>query len=496
MPSKSSSRYASRLAKTPAHVRLVFILVILAVFLDVIDFSAVNVALPSIRSQFGVSLADVQWVIGAYGITMAGLLMLSGRIGDIYGQKKFFIAGVILFTITSLTGGIAPSFLILVVSRAVQGIGAAISSVTAFSIFVELFPEGKERNKAMGVFVAVISAGFAAGALAGGFLTTFLGWRSVLFINVPIGLAVAVMIQRLLEGDSGKGIERHLDIAGAVSITGGLMLLVYALTVASNGDFSLLSMAVPLAVALALLVGFFIVEQRARAPLLPLELLGRGMVLKVNVMCLIVAAASGGLGLILTVYMQQVLGFSALDAGLGFLPPSLIFFVVGGWGTSWLIDRLGTRRLLILSTASITAGLLLLALVTPGSGYIGTLPGMILWAFGASIGFPALSIAAVAGTRHGEEGLATGLITTSQRIGFPLGLALMLAVSSITDPAADTSTGAAAVLGFDYAFLAAALFSLLALALAMSIRIGKERGLRGVEMGRVEFIEAAEAEAI
>src|SRR5438876_3906535 len=179
--------------KPTAHTRLIFALIIAAVFLDVVDFSIIQVALPSIRTQFLVSLADSQWIVGAYGITMAGFLLLSGRAGDIYGQKKLFISGIVLFTIASAVGGFAPSLLSLVISRAIQGIGAAISSVTAFAIFIELFPEGKERNKALGIFIAVLSAGFAAGSVAGGVLTVAFGWRSVMFINVPIGIVAAVL---------------------------------------------------------------------------------------------------------------------------------------------------------------------------------------------------------------------------------------------------------------------------------------------------------------
>src|SRR5205823_11008809 len=190
--------------KPTAHARLIFALIIAAVFLDVIDFSIVQIALPSIRTQFLVSLADSQWIVGAYGITMAGFLMLSGRLGDVYGQKRLFIIGVILFSLASLTGGLAPSLLSLVVSRAVQGVGAAISSVTALSIFVMLFPEGRERNRALGIFVAVLSAGFAAGSISGGVLTMGLGWRSVMFVNVPIGTVVAILSRRFLPEASGR----------------------------------------------------------------------------------------------------------------------------------------------------------------------------------------------------------------------------------------------------------------------------------------------------
>src|SRR5438046_3910313 len=201
--------------KPTAHARLIFALIITAVFLDVVDFSIIQVALPSIRTQFLVSLADSQWIVGAYGITMAGFLLLSGRAGDIYGQKKLFISGIVLFTIASMVGGFAPSLVSLVISRAIQGIGAAISSVTAFAVFIELFPEGKERNRALGIFIAVLSAGFAAGSVAGGFLTVGFGWRSVMFINVPIGIVAAIASQKLLPNAAGRLVNGYLDLPGA-----------------------------------------------------------------------------------------------------------------------------------------------------------------------------------------------------------------------------------------------------------------------------------------
>ena len=442
----------------------------MAAFLDVIDFSIVQVALPSIRTQFLVSLADSQWIVGAYGITMAGFLMLS-----VYGQKRLFIIGVILFSVASLTGGLAPSLLSLVVSRAVQGVGAAISSVTALSIFVMLFPEGRERNRALGIFVAVLSAGFAAGSILGGILTALFGWRSVMFVNVPIGIAAAAISQKLLPSSGGRMMNGRLDLPGALSVTSGLILLVYGLTNASNEGFASLQAILPLGFSLLALVSFVAIESRTRFPLVPLGFLRRGSVLTANVLALIFTAASGGLGFILTIYMQQILGYTALQAGLGFLPPAIIFFVVGGWGSSWFVDRLGIRRVLVASTAFITVGFALLTQISAQGDYLGIAPGMALWALGASIGFPALNIAALAGTRPGEEGLASGLISTSQRVGFPLGLAALLTIATALDPApigaADPAALAAGVVaGFRYALVAATLLGVLGVIIALRIK--------------------------
>ena len=453
------------------HTGLVFALIIAAVFLDVVDFSIVQVALPSIRGEFLVSLAESQWIVGAYGITMAGFLLLSGRAGDVHGQKKLFIFGIVLFTIASMTGGLATSLLSLIVSRAIQGIGAAISSVTAFAIFIELFPEGKERNRALGIFIAVLSAGFAAGSVVGGVLTVSLGWRSVMFVNVPIGILAAVLSQRFLPNAAGRLVNGQLDLPGALTVTGGMLLLVYGLTNAADNSASL-GTFVPLVLSAVVLGGFVAIESVSKAPLMPLSFLSRGTVLTANVLSLILGATVAGLSFILTIYLQQILGYSPEQAGLGFLPGAAIFFVAGGWGASRLVNRFGIRRVLVASASLITLGSGLLVKISAQGDYLGILPGMILWALGASIGFPAVNIAAIAGTKPGEEGLASGLITTSTRLGFPLGLAVLLTVAGLTDPAPSAGQAAAAgiVTGFQYAIGVATLLGVLAIFVATRIK--------------------------
>ena len=458
-------------ARIITHARLTFALIIAAVFLDVVDFSIIQVALPSIRIQFIVSLADSQWIVGAYGITMAGFLLLSGRAGDIYGQKKLFISGIVLFTVASMTGGFAPSLLFLVVSRAIQGIGAAISTVTAFAIFIGLFPEGNERNRALGIFVAVLSAGFAAGSVAGGILTVTFGWRSVMFINVPIGIVAAVLSQRYLPNAAAKLLNGHLDLPGALTVTGGLLLLVYGLTNAAN-SFTSLETIIPLALSIVALAAFVAIESASKAPLMPLTFLRRGTVLTANLLSLILGATVAGLSFILTIYLQQVLGYSAELAGAGFLPGAIIFFIVGGWGASRLVNRFGIRRVLVASAALIAAGSALLVGLSPNGDYFGILPGMILWSIGASIGFPAINVAAIAGTKPGEEGLASGLISTSTRLGFPLGLAVLLTVAGATDPqpVADVVSAAGLVRGFQFAIATAALLGVLGVLVALRVK--------------------------
>ncbi len=456
------------------HARLILALIIAAGFLDVVDFSIVQVALPTIRTELAISFAESQWVIGAYGLTLAGFLMLSGRAGDVYGQKKLFIFGIVLFTASSFIGGIAPSFLLLVAARGVQGIGAAISTATALSILVATFAEGRERNRAIGVFVAVLSAGFAAGSISGGVLVAAFGWRSVLFVNVPIGIGAAVLSQKFLMNNPGRALDRHLDLPGALSVTGGQILLVYALTNAAVDGFTSLQTLLPLGVSVLVLALFLAIEYRSKSPLMPLGFLRRGTVLTANVLALILTASAGGLTFLLTTYLQQVSGYSPLYAGLDFLPPALIFFLAGGWGSSWLVDRVGLKPVLVGSMALVTLGTALLTQISVSSGYLGILPGLLVWAFGASIGFPALNIAALAGTEPGEEGLASGIINTSQRIGLPLGLAMLVSIASATDPAAGPLNLATSlpgiVTGFQYAFLASTILSGIGLIIALLIK--------------------------
>jgi EmrB/QacA subfamily drug resistance transporter len=472
---KSEDALAQAASLVKTRTRLILALIITAGFLDVVDFSIVQVALPTIQTELVVSLAESQWIIGAYGLTLAGFLLLSGRAGDIYGQKKLFVFGIVLFTVASFTGGLAPSLLSLIISRAIQGIGAAISTATAFAILVTTFPEGRERNRALGIFVSVLSAGFAAGSISGGILTSAFGWRSVLFVNVPIGTVAAVLSQKYLANNPGRAVDKHLDLPGALSVTSGLVLLVYALTNAAAAGFTSIETVLPLGLGALVLAGFVAIEYRSKSPLMPLAFLRRGTVFTANVLALILTSSAGGVVFLLTIYLQRVSGYLPLAAGLEFVPAALIFFFVGGWGSSWLVNRLGLKQVLVISMTLITLGSALLTQISVTSGYFRILPGMLIWSFGASIGFPALNIAALAGTRRGEEGLASGIIGTSQRVGFPLGLAILLTIATVTDPppvgaASQLGSLTGVVTGFQYAFLASTIISAIGLLIALRVK--------------------------
>ncbi len=460
----------TRVASRPG---LILALVIAASFLDVVDFSIVNVALPSIRTDLVVSLAESQWIIGAYALTLAGFLMLSGRAGDVYGQKRLFISGIIVFTLASFTAGLSPSLLVLVSSRAVQGLGAAMTTATALAILVSTFPEGKQRNKALGRMFSMLTTGFAAGAIAGGVLTAAFGWRSVMFVNVPIGIVVVIASLRFLPRTGGLAEQKHLDLPGALSVTSGLALLVYAFTNLANGDTSLIGLILPLNLSIVVLAGFLLIEYRSQAPLMPLGFLRRGSVLAANLIGLIVSAGAGGVLFIMTIYLQNVEGYSALNAGLAFLPLAAIFLLGSGWGSVWLVNRFGMKRTLVGTMGLSVLGAGLLTQISVGGGYYGILPGMILWVTGVSLSFVALTIAGLAGTKPGEEGLASGLLNTSQRVGAPLGLALLLTVASATDPPGTGGQSlalAGIVTGFQYAFLASTILNIVGLIVAFRIK--------------------------
>jgi hypothetical protein len=294
-------------------------------------------------------------------------------------------------------------------------------------------------------------------------------------VNVPIGIAAILLSQRFLPNASGWAKNHHLDVPGALTVTAGIVLLVYALTNGSTLGFASYLTYVPLLISALFLGVFVLVESRSKAPLVPLSFMRRGSVLTSNALALVLTSIVGGISFILTIYLQEILGFSAIAAAFGTLPPALIFFFVGGWGASRLLNRIGARKTLLLSSALVTLGVLLLVPISAQGSYFGIVPGMVVWALGASIGFPAVNIAAVAGTKHGEEGLASGVVNTSFRIGFPLGLAVLLTVAGVFDPPAATSAGAlaaatAVVAGFQYALLAGVLLGVLAFVIALRIK--------------------------
>jgi EmrB/QacA subfamily drug resistance transporter len=471
---------SSEVADSPkkSHRSVTLALLVMAQFVVVLDFSIVQIALPAIRNQLVISLADSQWIVSAYGLTFAGFLLLSGRLSDVYGRRRLFSIGLVVFALSSLAGGLAPSELVLIAARAVQGIGAAIASATGLSLIVVSFSEGPERNRALSVFSAVSSAAFAAGVVLGGALTESLGWQSVFFINVPIGIVTALLAPRFIAESRGQISGRHLDLPGAVFVTVGLALLVYGLTEAANTSLSSLQTLVPLTLSVVVLSGFLIIESRTKAPLMPLSFLRRGTVFTANAIAILTISCMTSMIFLVTIYLQQFRGYSALSAGIAFLPTALVFLVVGGFLSARFVTRFGMKTVLVSSMVVLALGFLLLSRVTLSTSYLlYLLPSMLVASLGAAFAFTAFNIAALSGAKQGEEGLASGLVNTSTQVGGPIGLAIAVTIAStVAASLTGLTSEAATVEGFGYAFLGSTVMATIAVVFALSLRVPKPTG--------------------
>ncbi len=424
-------------------------------FMVVLDIAIVNVALPSIQVDLGFSQQNLQWVISAYALVFGGFLLLGGRSADLLGRRRIFLAGVVVFTIASLSAGLAWSEASLIGARAFQGLGAAIITPAALSILSTTFVEGRERNIALGVWGAVGGFGAAAGVLLGGILTDALSWEWIFFVNVPVGL-IAFVLAPLLLNESRDARVRTFDVPGAVFVTGGLSSLVYAITQAGQDGWLAGGTLGFFAAALALLVGFVGWELRHPEPLMRFGLLQIRTVSGANMAGFIMGTALFAMFLMLTLYMQQVLGYSALKTGLAYL-------AVPGTAILWsavaaqLVTRIGVKPVLVTGMSLLTAGLVYFTQVSVAGSYLGDLlPGFLLIGIGIGFSFVPISIAALAGVHAREAGLASGLINTSQQIGGALGIAALSTIAtSQTNSAlaAGTALPFALVDGFSSAFL-------------------------------------------
>jgi EmrB/QacA subfamily drug resistance transporter len=409
---------------------LALVLLAAAQFVVVLDASIVNVALPSIGEALDFSPDNLSWVINAYTLTFGGFLLLGGRMADLIGRRRMFIAGLILFAGASLAGGLAQSDVWLISARAVQGLGAALLSPAALSLVTTLFAEGAERNKAMGVWGAVAGSGGAAGVLLGGMLTEWAGWEWVLFVNVPIGVAAAALSPRLLPESRNEG-PRHFDVAGAVSVTAGLSLLVYSLVNANQAGWGSGETLVLIGLAFALLAAFVIIELRTKAPLVPFPGIFRLKSIRgINITALLIAMALFSMFFFISLYMQQVLGFDPLETGVAYLPLAGGIIVSAGIAST-LVTRLGVKPVLVTGLILTAVGLLWFSQISVGGSYVGDVlfPSLVS-AFGLGFAFVPMTIAAVAGVEPHEAGLASGLINTSQQVGGALGLAILAAVAN------------------------------------------------------------------
>jgi EmrB/QacA subfamily drug resistance transporter len=454
-------------------------------FMVVLDIAVVNVALPSIQVDLGFSEQDLQWVISAYALVFGGFLLLGGRAADLLGRRRVFLAGTVVFTISSLLAGFAWSEASLIGARAFQGLGAAVIAPAALSILSVTFAEGRERNIALGVWGAVGGFGAAAGVLLGGVLTSALSWSWIFFVNVPIGVAAFILTPILLR-ESRDASVKSFDALGAILVTSGLSSFVYAITRAGEDGWLSAKALSFFAASAILLVGFVVWELRHPEPLMRIGILRIKTVTGANVAGFILGTATFSLFLMLTLYMQQVLGYGPMKTGVAYLPVAGGAIVTSAIAAQ-LVTRIGVKPALLIGMVSLTAGLLYFTQVSVHGSYLGDLlPGFLLVAVGLGFSFVPISIAALAGIQANEAGLASGLINTTQQIGGALGIAALstIATSRTTDAIAGGATKSSAlVTGFHGAFWAGTIVAGLGIVAALTLirRDELEQGAEAVE---------------
>jgi EmrB/QacA subfamily drug resistance transporter len=451
----------------------------IAYLMVVLDVSIVNVALPSIQTALGFSTGALEWVVTGYALTFGGFLLLGGRSGDLLGRRRVFMVGLALFSAASLLCGLAVSPAMLIATRVLQGAAGAILSPSVFSIVSVTFEEGSERNKALGILGAIAGSGAAIGVLLGGVLTEYAGWEWIFFVNVPIGLAALLVVPRVVRESRAPELARHFDVGGAVTITAGLMLFVFALTRAPTvgwGSAETIASFVGFAVLTAAAA---VIELRSRSPLVDLRIFRRRTLAGANQIGFILGTMVFGMFFLLSLYMQQVLGFSALETGLGYLAIALTAVVVAGISQA-LVTRLGVKPVLTFGMLLLGVGLAFFTQISAnGSYFVDLFPGFLLIGIGLGFSFVPISIAALAGVTGKEAGLASGLINTNQQIGGALGLAILTTVATThTDNllAEGVAPPTALTDGFSLAFWFGVGFA--AIALATTLIVLKRQDLR------------------
>jgi len=477
---------------------LALILLCSSQFVVVLDASIVNVALPSIGRALDFSQENLPWVVNAYVLTFGGFLLLGGRTADLLGRRRVFMAGLLLVGVASLLAGFAATEGQLIAARAAQGLGAAIISPAALSIVTTTFSDGAERNKALGVWGAVAGSGGAAGVLLGGVLTEGLGWEWVLWVNVPVSLIAFALTPRLIAESRDEARARAFDVAGAVTVTAGLSSLVYALVDANSAGWGSFQTIGLIALSLLLLAAFIAIELRSPKPLVPFSIFRIRTLTGANVVGLLVGASLFSMFFFITLYMQQVLGYSPIHAGLSYLPLALVIMASAGIA-SGLVTKVGYKPVLATGMLLIVAGLLWFSQVSVGGGFLTDILGpSLLAAAGLGFAFVTTTIAAVSGVEEREAGLASGLINTSQQIGGAIGLAVLSAIAIARTDHVMAAGGVNPVTGltegFQYAFLGGAIFAFAGFVLTLILIRGADSRAH-VELGKEAPAEAAESAA-
>ncbi|MBV8300611.1 MAG: MFS transporter [Candidatus Dormibacteraeota bacterium] len=445
---------------------IVLVIVGLAQFMVILDATIVNVALPSIQRGLHFSTDSLQWVVNAYTLSFGGFLLLGGRAADLFGRKRLFMAGIVLFSAASLLNGLAGSAITLVAGRALQGLGGALVSPAALSVITTSFREGRERTQALGVWSAIAVGGGAVGLLLGGVLTDLFSWQWVFFVNVPVGIGALLLALRFVPESRAPGVHRGVDVIGAVAITAGLMVLVYALVNAQQAGWVSSQTLILGALAVALIGGFLWLETRLRHPLVRLDIFRLRSLTSANLVMLLVAAGMFAMFFFASIYVQEVLGYNPLRAGLAFLPITAGIVIAAGLSQQ-LIKRFGVVAVGVVGMAVAASGLLLLSRIPVAGSYAGDLlPGLMTMAFGIGLTFVPITLVATTNVAGEDAGLASGLLNTSQQIGGALGLAVLstLAANATASALAGLHSAASAaqrvsalVTGFHTAFVVGAI---------------------------------------
>ena len=470
------------------------ILLCVAQFVVVLDASIVNVALPSIGRGLHFSEANLPWVVNAYVIAFGGFLLLGGRAADLVGRRRVFMAGLLVVAVASLAAGFAATQGELIAARAAQGLGAAIISPAALSIVTTLFSDGAERNKALGAWGAVAGSAGAVGVLLGGVLTDGLGWQWVLWVNVPVSLIALALTPGLIPESRSESATRHFDTAGAVSITAGLSVLAYALLDASSAGWGSIKIVSLLTLAVVLIAAFVAVELRSRAPLVPFRIFRSRTLTGANVVGILLGASLFSMFFFISLYMQQVLGYSPIHAGLSYLPLAVTIIVAAGVGGQ-LVTRFGFKPILAGGLLLVALGLAWFSQISVHGGFLTDILGpSLLAALGLGFGFVTSTIAAVSGIREHEQGLASGLINTSQQVGGALGLAVLSTIATTRShdvlAAGGSSLRSALTDGFQSAFLGGSVIAALGFVAAL-VLIRTRDSRAHVEMSNAQAAPAS-----
>ena len=439
----------------------------------ILDSAIVNVALPWIQRDLGFSQSQLVWVVNSYLITFGGLLLLSGRLGDLLGRRRIFLVGMVIFTLASLACGIANSQTALIIARFVQGAGGALTSSVILGIIVTMFREPGEQARAIGVFSFVAAGGASIGLLLGGVLTQALNWHWIFFVNVPIGIATFVLARRLVPHEDGIGLDHGADIAGSALVTGALMLGVYTILEAPQHGWGSTRTLTSAVVVVALLAAFVRREATARTPLVPLEIFRNRRIVGANVIQMLGVAGMFGMFFLAVLYLQRVLGYDALETGFAFLPVSGLIGALSLGASARLTMRYGARRVLIPAMTLMAIGLALFTQAPVDGSYLSNvLPVMVVLGVGAGLFFPALTTLAMSGVEPSESGLASGLINTSLQVGGALGLAVLAGLATTRTEhlrAAGDSAKAALNGGYHLAFAVAAGLVVLGIVIARTV---------------------------